>query len=348
MSRWGERIVRATLTDVAREAGVSAATVDRVLNNRSGVRSRTREVVIETAQRLGYIADETPGSVRPTSMPTETIRLDFALPAGTNIFMQTLRAELEEQGAQREGVEVHVEAIEGFDPAALARTLQDLKGKTQGVGVIALDHPVVREAIRALSASGVKVVTIASDILNVPRAAYVGIDNRAAGRLAGYLVDRFVRTRPGKVALFAGSLAYRGHEEREMGFRHILNEEAQGLRIVEMREMLDDREKAYAEACALLDRHPDLAAIYNVGAGNSGIARALRERNRQQEVVFVAHDLTDSTKALLLDGTLDAVIDQNPRVEAREALNILIHDIRGLPYDGHPPRLQVIFKENIP
>lgn len=340
--------MRATLTDVAREAGVSAATVDRVLNNRSGVRGRTRQIVLETAQRLGYIADEANGHARPANIPSEIVRLDFALPAGTNPFMQTLRAELEEQGLQRDGVEVHIASIEGFDPEALARTLQDLKGKTQGVGVIALDHPIVREAIRTLSASGVKVVTIASDILQVPRVAYVGIDNRAAGRLAGYMVNRFVRTQSGKVALFAGSLAYRGHEEREMGFRHILNEEARHLHIVEMREMLDDREKAYTEAAALLDRHPDLAAVYNVGAGNTGIARALKERGRQNDVVFIGHDVTEGTKELLLDGTLDAVIDQNPRVEAREALNILTSSIQGRAYDGHPPRLQVIFRENIP
>ena len=53
----GRLNVRSTLIDIAREAGVSAATVDRVLNNRAGVRSRTREIVIETAQRLGYISD---------------------------------------------------------------------------------------------------------------------------------------------------------------------------------------------------------------------------------------------------------------------------------------------------
>ena len=133
-----------------------------------------------------------------------------------------------------------------------------------------------------------------------------------------------------------------------MGFRHILAEESPNLTIVELREMLDDREKAYSEAAALLDRHPDLAAIYNVGAGNTGIARALKQRCRENEVVFLGHEVTEGTKALLLDGTLDAVIDQNPRVEAREALHILGRAVRGLPFEIHPPRLQVIFKENIP
>jgi len=192
-------------------------------------------------------------------------------------------------------------------------------------------------------------VTLATDVLNVPRTAYVGIDNRQAGRLAGDLLGRLLGAgQPRKVAMFAGSLSYRGHQEREMGFRHVLGEEFPNVAIVELREMLDDRERAYAEASALLDRHDDLAAIYNIGAGNQGVARALRERGREHSVVFIGHELTDGTKRLLLEGTMDAVIDQNPRVEAREALNLLTHAIRGLPYEGHPPRLHLILKENIP
>ena len=182
-------------------------------------------------------------------------------------------------------------SIEGFNPDTLARTLHDLHGKTKGVGVIALDHPTVREAIRALSASGVKVVTLATDILHVPRVAYVGIDNRQAGRLAGYVLGRFLGTNePKKVAMFAGSLSYRGHEEREMGFRHVLAEEFPNLTIVELREMRDDREKAYAEAAVLLDRYDDLAGIYNIGAGNQGVARALRSAVRERSVVFIGHE----------------------------------------------------------
>ncbi len=341
--------MRATLIDIAREAGVSAATVDRVLNNRSGVRSRTREIVLETAQRLGYIAEAAASSSTSRSQAHETIRLAFALPAGTNTFMKILHRQIEMQAGSRPDLDVRIVTIEGFNPDRLARALQDLRGDAQGFGVVALDHPTVREALRSLASGGAKIVTLVSDILHVPRAAYIGIDNRAAGRLAGYLASRFLHeNNAGKVAIFAGSLSYRGHEEREMGFRHILVEEFPNLRIVELLEMLDDRDKAYAEASKLLDRHPDLAAIYNIGAGNPGIARALKERGREHSVIFIGHEVTEATKELLLDETMDAVIDQNPRVEAREALNILSRLVRGEPFDYHPPRLQVIFKENIP
>ena len=336
--------MRYTVVDVARDAGVSVATVDRVLNNRAGVRERTRSLVFESARRLGYLLE----AERPDGAAQPVVRLCFALPAGGNPFMRSLRDEIEAQAQTRPGVAVRVDAIEGFNPDTLAAALLDYRGRTEGVGVVALDHPAVREAVRALAAAGVQVATLASDILYVPRVAYVGVDNRAAGRLAGYLMRRFVGAAPAEVALFAGSLSYRGHEEREMGFRHLIAEEAPNLRIVALREMKDDAERAYAEACSLLDSYPDLGAIYNIGGGNSGIARALTERGRERATIFIAHEISGDNRRLLLEGALDAVIDQNPRVEAREALNILERAARGLPFEAHPPRLHVIFKENIP
>src|SRR5205823_7219414 len=103
---------------------------------------------------------------------------------------------------------------------------------------------------------------IAAAILHVPLDAYVGIDSRQAGRLAGYLLGRFLGTsEPKKVAMFAGSLSYRGHEEREMGFRHILAEEFPNLAVVELGEMRDDREQGYVGAAGLLGRYGDLAGV---------------------------------------------------------------------------------------
>ena len=72
--------MRSTLTDIAKDSGVSTATVDRVLNNRAGVSSRTRSIVMETATRLGYFGQTEPAA--------ERIRLDFVLPEGTKVRWQ--------------------------------------------------------------------------------------------------------------------------------------------------------------------------------------------------------------------------------------------------------------------
>jgi DNA-binding LacI/PurR family transcriptional regulator len=51
----GERALRVSITDVAREAGVSISTVSVALNGRDGVSERTRERIVGIAERLGWV-----------------------------------------------------------------------------------------------------------------------------------------------------------------------------------------------------------------------------------------------------------------------------------------------------
>jgi LacI family transcriptional regulator len=335
--------MRATIVDIAREAGVSTATVDRVLNQRNGVRGRTRDQVMAAARRLGYV-DGGPATGAAAAV------LDFILPGGSNTFMHRLAGHIESAGAERnDAVQVRIHRVEGFAAEVLAHKLESVGERSQGIGIVALDHPQVREAIRTIAARGIPVLTLVSDISNVPRCAYVGIDNRAAGRLAGQLLGRFMRAERGKVALLAGSLSYRGHEEREMGFRHMLAEASPGLTIIQTREVREDVELAYAVARALLRETPDLGGIYNIGSGNRGIAHALEETGRGENVVFLGHELTEHTRRYLLSGIMDGVIDQDPRTQARRAIDHLLRILRREPIEGAPSiGIQAIFRENLP
>jgi LacI family transcriptional regulator len=276
------------------------------------------------------------------------MRILFLLPEGTNAYMRELADQVERQGRERIGVDARVETFPGLDPPALAARLAGLEGGVDAVALVALDHPVVRQAVTALVRAGTQVVTLASDIHNVPRLCYIGIDNGQAGRLAGYVLGRLLGAgRQAKIAVLAGSLGYRGHQEREMGFRQILAEDFPGLELVAIREIHEDREKDYRAVSDLVLAHPDLAGIYNVGGGTAGIARALEEQHRR-DVVFVAHEATAQNRSFLLDGTLDAVIDQNPRVAVRETLDALTAAARGLQPRPVAPRVQIIFRENLP
>jgi LacI family transcriptional regulator len=331
------------LSDVAREAGVSSATVDRVLHQRPGVSARTRARVLNAARQIGYFPDDL------SAVGARPVRLAAILPAGTNAFIEELAGFLAEEAARRDGVSLRIERSESLDGEELSRQLTALAGRAEGVAVVATDHPGVREAIRRVTEAGVRVVTLASDVPGAPRESYVGIDNGQAGRLAGLIAGRLLgREARGKVALFAGTLAYRGHQEREMGFRQVLAEDFPDLEILELRESREDRARAGQETRRLLASFPDLRGIYNAGGGTVGIAQALQDKGRSRDVVFVAHDATREKNALLLDGTLDAVIDQDARAEAREALDRLAASLRG---EKRPPvnlRLQVVLRENLP
>ena len=244
MSEVQPRVERITLEDVAREAGVSLATVDRVINRRPGVREKTVARVEAAISRLSY----RPDPVAARLARNRTFRFCFVLPRGSNTFMGLLEEQVRHTAdwlaAQRAYTDVvHVDV---FDPEALARTLDELGGRYDGVATIALDHPRVRAAIDELTARGVAVVTLVSDAPTSRRIHYAGIDNTAAGRTAGTLMGRFLAGRRGRVGVIAGSLALRDHAERHFGFAQVIGTEYPDLTVMPVREGRDDREQTMA------------------------------------------------------------------------------------------------------
>jgi LacI family transcriptional regulator len=339
---------RARVADIARAAKVSTATVDRVLNQRPGVRDATAQKVLKAAAELDYL----PETGLYAALAAAPMRLTFLLPDGSNRFIRMLGDTV---GYSQEhltpfNVKCRTELFESFSPQQLAGSLLRLGQRSDGIAFMALEHPAVREAVSILAEKGVPTLTLISDLSGSQRSGYVGLDNRAAGRTAGYLVGRFIGPRSGKVALIAGSLSYRAHEEREAGFLHVIEEMFPALQVVGLREGQDDAQKNYEQTRTLLEQYPDLAGIYNIGGASDGVARALKEMGREHKVVFIGHGLTPDTRAMLIDGSMDAVITQSPQTAMMSCVRMFtnLRDKRDIMSGVDAVRSQVIFRENLP
>lgn len=336
---------RASISDIAALAEVSTATVDRVLNGRPGVAAANRQRVHVAAKALGYLPTED-----RVTLPSRPAHLEFFIPFGRSEFMHDLGATIRDFASKLPLVaSCKIHAIDGLSPNALVSAVEKTGLKTNGVGLIAIDHPICRGAIRNLSEAGMRVITIASDVLATPRAAYVGVDNRTAGRTAGLVMGRMALAAQGSVALFLGSRAYRGHEEREAGFRAVITEQFPALSILPAIEMDEDSAKSYDATERLLRSRSDVVGIYCVGAGRTGIARAVAEHGRPRPFV-VMHDLTDVTRRLLEEDVIDVVIDQNARLTGEQSVIRLLGSIAStapfLTLKYIEPR--IILRENIP
>ena len=346
--REASHLARTTLLDVARTAGVSLATVDRVLNRRPGVHVETVERVQAAVDRLKYRPDRLAARLARGRIH----RFRFLLPIGSNVFMQELEDKVRATAdfVAGERVEIGVTLVDVFDGDVLAAALDGLHGTVDGVAVVALDHPAVREAIDDLCRSGVAVVTLVSDSPRSRRAHYVGIDNSAAGRTAGTLLGRFLAGRSGEVGLIAGSIALRDHIERQLGFEQVVARDFPNLQLLPVREGRDDDDRVEVLATALLAEHPDLVGIYNIGAGVGGIVAALEAAGRARDIVFVAHELTPFSRKHLIRGTIDAIINQDPGHEARSATRLLVAEREGMPIDAGQERIRIdIFvRDNVP
>lgn len=346
MRRNGGPMGKTTISDIARKANVSTATVDRALNGRDGCSPTNRQRVLRAAKDLGYLSTE--GMV---PLPSRPAHLEFFIPFVTNGFMHELVAGISGFAASLPLVATcNVTPLPDITPDALVLALDKVALKTNGVGLVTIDHPKTRHAIRRLCEAGVRVVTLASDVLSTPRSAYVGVDNVVAGRTAALMMGMMCGAAQGKIGLFLGSRAFQGHREREFGFRALLEDQFRGLTILPAVETGEDSDKSRAALQALLRNHPDLAGIYSVGAGRTGIARALRDRAREKRPFVIMHDLTESTRDWLVEDLIDVIIDQNARLLAEQAVIRLLGSIATntplLALKNIEPR--IILRENVP
>lgn len=327
---------------------MSVATVDRVLHGRPGVKQQTIDLITSVMNQLEYAGAP---ALRPRR---KHLNFDVILPIGPNTFMDVLADEIEKAATieQEADIALTISRIDGFDPDVLTAKIREVTPASDGIAVAAVENPMVREAINDASSAGVPVVTLVSDISTSRRLSYVGLDNRAAGRTAGLLLGRMVTATPGKVVLVAGSLGlnYRDHEEREMGFQRILTERFQNLTIVERLESHDDFHVTYRQIKAVLERVPDIVGIYNIGGGNRGIGAALEETGMADKVTYIGHELTQYSRQYLVNGTMDAVIDQSPQSEAKRALKILndFHQNADIMPPHEPIPIQIYVSENLP
>lgn len=308
---------RVTVHDVARVAGVSLATVDRVLNGRPGVRAETAERVAEAIRELDFRRDLSASLLARS----RDLAITFLLPGGGNEFMQHLEAAIRRRAEALKGERMRLEtkSVAAFDPRALARAIDAIDARQCDCAVIvATESPLVREAVEQAGRRGVPVLTLVSDLAGSARRHFIGIDNIAAGRTAASLLGRFCPE--GKIGLVAGSLNLLDHQQRLEGFRAVIAAEFPNLEITGPLEGHDDDSETEAAVTRLIAEHGPLAGLYSIGAGTGGVVKAIEGAGLGGRLRVVAHELTGSAREGLGAGTIDVVLDQNPDREIAAAL----------------------------
>ena len=197
--------MRPTTKDLAKAAGVSLATVDRVLNERSGVRKKTVDAVNEAIDRIGFVRN-----LSAANLARQRIyRLAFVLPEEGDEFLGALRGNIDEAPRSFALQDIAIECITtpASDPYRTAQIISDLQGQGfDGVAVMAPSSPQVRDASLRLSHAGIKVVGFVSGQQSQGDIGFVGIDNRAAGATAARLLGRFTVDRTGSVLVITEAL----------------------------------------------------------------------------------------------------------------------------------------------
>ena len=330
--------------EIASQAGLSEATVDRVLHGRNGVRP-------STANQVHRAITELQRQQTQIQLGGRTFLFDVVMQAPER-FSSAVRSALESAlpTLRPAVVRARFDFRESGPSSDIAAVLDRVAAsRSHGVLLKAPDVPEVVDAVARLDAKGIPVVTLVTDLPSSRRVAYVGVDNRAAGATAAYLLQQWLGDRPGGILVTLSSNNFRGEEEREMGFRAQMRTTEPARPLVEITETDGIDRTMRALVRRALRRHPDVSAVYSIGGGNQATLDVFAELDRSC-IVFIAHDLDEENTRLLRDGRLSAVLHHDLTQDMRRAGQVLLQARGVLPGGIHswPSSIQVVTPYNAP
>lgn len=322
----GPAVRRPTITDLAAEAGVSVATVDRVLNGRLTVREETARKVQEAANRIGFHGANAIRARLMADVPE--LHFGLILQKERHSFYQSVleHFEAQVQAVTHRRLRLTVKFAQTSLPGEAAELLNSMAGKVHAVAATGLDHHEVTAAVTNLRARGIPTFSLLSDFAQGIRENYIGTNNLKAGRTAGWLLANIAK-RPGKVGTFIGGHRYHGHELRETGFRSYFREYAPEFELLNPQINLETRQLTYEATHELLERHTDLVALYVAGGGMEGAISAVRELRAPGEVVLLVHELTPESKQGLQDRVVTNVLGTPLAELCEETVAMMIHSV---------------------
>lgn len=332
------------LREIAQQSGLSLATVDRVMNRRPGVR---RSTVAEVEQAIAEL-DRQASQLRVAG---RTFLVDLVMQTPDRFSAAVRRAlEAELPHLRPAVVRSRFHLQESSSPVEVVRTLERIARKgSQGVVLKAPDAPEVTAAVDDLVERGIPVVTLVTDLPSSRRVAYVGIDNRAAGATAAYLVTSWAPGGAGSVLATLSSTTFRGEDDRAAGFRDTLAALAPGRPVREIAGTDGLDSSMLAAVGAALEEDPAIDAVYSIGGGNVATLEAFARAGRACRV-YVAHDLDEDNTALLRQRRLSAVLHHDLRDDMRQVCRVVMqaHGAVPGPIASIPSAIQVVTPYNEP
>ncbi|ALP67473.1 MULTISPECIES: LacI family DNA-binding transcriptional regulator [Paraburkholderia] len=335
---------RFLIKEIALQAGLGVATVDRVLNDRAHVREHTRKRVEQAIREL---------EKQELQLATTGRKLivDVVVEAPAR-FADEIRSALEaELPVLHPAVfRPRFHLRETMTTDEVLETLRSIGRRgSHGVFLKARDVPEIAAAIGELQRSGIPVITTFTDVPLSGRIAYAGLDNRVAGATAAYLITQWLASQPGKVLITMSDERFRGEEEREISFRRALRTRQPQLTLIDASGGHGLDSLTEERVLKVIAAHRKIDAVYSMGGGNIAILKAIEAR-QQSPVCFIGHDLDRDNVRLLREGRIQAILHHELRQDMRSACQHVMHFHRLLPASAVSPSSSVVVvtPENIP
>jgi LacI family transcriptional regulator len=342
-----ERRTIVTTSDIARELKISRTTVSRALNDHGLVNAQTKALVRETAKAMGFMPNRAARSLRRN----RTLHLGVVVFSEPRYFWDEVAAGI--RRAQRElrdyGVHIELRSADLRHPEQQIQMIRSLQEEqVDGLAISPVDPAALLETVESLTADGIPVVTIGSDIPESRRVCHVGCDYMDSGRIAAQLMGTFVHGE-GKVGIITFRDPVLPIQQRIIGFRQAISEYPH-IELHGPFRLSRTGEDAYDFVRGYIRGEPGLQGLFVSYGILETAARAVRDEGMQGRVHLVGFDLSREIAAMIRERVVDAVICQEPFDQGYYTMKIL-HQFLA---EKTPPRqtiihtrLEVVMRQNV-
>ncbi len=306
------------------------------------MRPETVERVLAAVRRLDYPKRLPERHRGVTRIEVMMLRPELSFTARLSSSFERIAASLDPS------IAVHRTILDEQAPHSIAKRILHPTLRRSALVIALPHHPAINEALDKVRNNGLPVIQIVSRTEGADM-TYVGIDNEAAGRMAGLMMSGMQR-RAGTVAALCHSQIYAVHRDRVRGFSDFMARPAASHLTFQQATFTHDDENEMAKVASELMRGaPDLAGLYCAGGDYGPLCDLLRRSPRLGEICVIGHELTEQSAAALRDGTISAIIDQAPETQARRALDTALHRLGLLEteVDSSPIRFVTITADNL-
>lgn len=311
---------RVTIAEIAKRCNTSIGTVDRALNNRSGIHSETKDFILQTAKEMGYQTNPIAGALSRK----KSIRLGIVYCENHADFYDYVNRGIEQAAKELliYGVEVTKWKTKNLSWEEQLELLESIDLNSYDGFAINSAGMQTDAILNHIVDLGIPVLTFNTDAPATKRFCYIGANARQAGNLAGELIGKLMG-QEGKVAALGSFLATNSFIERFIGFYEVIQREYPKITLCPFSECFNDTKSAYHETLRVLEKESDIKALYITGsAGTVGAIEAIKEIGRK-DMILVGYDITEPTIQALKEGWCTAVLYQDPYFQGYHAVKVL-------------------------